>query len=33
MNESIYLFLKQVYDNVANNWYMDNRGLDNSGSD
>jgi len=32
MNESIYLFLKQIYDNVANDWNMDNRGSYNSGS-
>jgi len=32
MNESIYLFLKQIYDNVANDWYLDNRGPHTSGS-
>jgi hypothetical protein len=32
MKETIYLFLKQIYDNVANNWYMDNRGPHNFGS-
>jgi hypothetical protein len=32
MKEPIYLFLKQIYDNIANDWYLDNSILDNFGS-
>ena len=32
MKESIYLFLKQIYENVANDWNMDNRGPHNFGN-